>query len=579
MHTQPHDFSHDAQHIIAGDVLDQFYAPVQFDALTLLASEHIRLRERIIEVHGIITQENVSGVMGFFFKGNGSDKYGHNASLRHLNSFAEIFHLDGALNELTAHFWDRALRQTDLMEYMPQARRTQWNDILNAWREHGYQRGKNPELDMPEFNLDNLRATVESLMARRAEFLAERVDGIFRGLSRQHVTNVPEGFSKRMIMSRVFNEWGSTDHNSEGVIHDLRMVIAKFMGRDDPSRASTGQLLKTARASRGEWLEADGGAFRVRAYQVGTAHLEVHPDMAYRLNSVLAFLHPAAIPESFRKRPAKAKASGKTFATKPLFERPFSNAVAGVLAILEPFKKMVKSENFRREYDYIPVRNAIGVPFYGRESSKHLIAEVDSVMQGLGGVLTNCSENARFQYWQFDYDALDLVHEVAALGYVPDSKSHQFYPSPEPVAQRLVDWLEIGLLDTVCEPSAGQGGIADLLPKDRTRCVEISPLHCEILRKKGHTVTEADFLAWNPGMTFSVVAMNPPFSEGRWQAHLQHAATLVADAGRIGAVLPLTARKHAVDLLPGFDLEFSEPIDNAFSGTSISVLLLKATKR
>lgn len=68
MHTQPHDFSHDAQHIIAGDVLDQFYAPVQFDALTLLASEHIRLRERIIEVHGIITQENVSGVMGFFFK-------------------------------------------------------------------------------------------------------------------------------------------------------------------------------------------------------------------------------------------------------------------------------------------------------------------------------------------------------------------------------------------------------------------------------------------------------------------------------------------------------------------------------
>ncbi|WP_445939753.1 hypothetical protein [Pseudomonas sp.] len=138
MHTQPHDFSHDAQHIIAGDVLDQFYAPVQFDALTLLASDHIRLRERIIEVHGIITQENVSGVIGFFFKGNGSDKYGHNASLRHLNSFTEIFNLEGALNELTANFWDRALRQTDLMEYMPQARRSQWTEILNAWREHGY---------------------------------------------------------------------------------------------------------------------------------------------------------------------------------------------------------------------------------------------------------------------------------------------------------------------------------------------------------------------------------------------------------------------------------------------------------
>ena len=116
------------------------------------------------------------------------------------------------------------------------------------------------------------------------------------------------------------------------------------------------------------------------------------------------------------------------------------------------------------------------------------------------------------------------------------------------------------------------------MPKDRTRCIEISPLHCDILRRKGHNVIEGDFLTWNSGK-FSVIAMNPPYSEGRWQAHLQHASTLLEDGGRIGAVLPMSARRHAVDLLPAFDLEFSEPIENAFSGTSISVLLLKATKR
>ncbi|MFB8831929.1 hypothetical protein ACE0DR_27655 [Azotobacter sp. CWF10] len=43
-------------------------------------------------------------------------------------------------------------------------------------------------------------------------------------------------------------------------------------------------------------------------------------------------------------------------------------------------------------------------------------------------------------------------------------------------------------------------------------------------------------------------------------------------------MLPLSARQQAAELLPGFDLEFSTPIDNAFAGTSISVLLLKATK-
>ncbi|WP_239386113.1 DUF4942 domain-containing protein, partial [Stutzerimonas stutzeri] len=311
--------------IIQGEILDQFYAPVEFDALAMLVSEFERERARIIEVHEIITQERVSGVMGYFFAGNSSDGYGHNASLRHTSSFDEIFRLEGALNELTATFWSRALSQTDLMDYMPQARRDEWHRSLNEWRKPGYKRGVTLELDMPEFTLDTLRGTVQTLLARRSEFLAERVDGIFRGLSRTHVKNAPEGFGKCMIMAGVYNEWGWTDSSREGVIHDLRLVIAKFMGRDDPSRGSTSQLLKTARATRGKWIEADGGALRVRGYQVGTAHLEVHPEMAYRLNMVLAALYPAVIPESFRTRPKRSK--GCAFKSKPLFERPFSNAV------------------------------------------------------------------------------------------------------------------------------------------------------------------------------------------------------------------------------------------------------------
>lgn len=42
---------------ILGDVVDQFFAPIQFDALTQLASEFQRLKARITEVHGIVTEE------------------------------------------------------------------------------------------------------------------------------------------------------------------------------------------------------------------------------------------------------------------------------------------------------------------------------------------------------------------------------------------------------------------------------------------------------------------------------------------------------------------------------------------
>jgi hypothetical protein len=43
---------------------------------------------------------------------------------------------------------------------------------------------------------------------------------------------------------------------------------------------------------------------RIRIYRgVGTAHLEINPEIAYRLNGVLANLYPLAIPAQFRARP------------------------------------------------------------------------------------------------------------------------------------------------------------------------------------------------------------------------------------------------------------------------------------
>ena len=73
-------------------------------------------------------------------------------------------------------------------------------------------------------------------------------------------------------------------------------------------------------------MTIDGGALRIRCYLKGTAHLEVHPDMAWRLNGVLASLYPAAIPAEFRQKPKKRL---KEFA---MMERPLPFAVIKVLA-------------------------------------------------------------------------------------------------------------------------------------------------------------------------------------------------------------------------------------------------------
>ncbi|MFD2274582.1 DUF4942 domain-containing protein [Undibacterium arcticum] len=140
-------------------------------------------------------------------------------------------------------------------------------------------------------------------------FFAQKVDGIFRALSGSHVTNQPQGFSKRMIISRAISCYGTTNHDVTNYIHDLRCVIAKFMGRDEPLSNLTYKEIDRMnhRTKFGVWHSFDGGAFRVKLFKVGTAHMEVHPDMAWRLNQVLAWLHPMAIPPASRAKPAKPR--------------------------------------------------------------------------------------------------------------------------------------------------------------------------------------------------------------------------------------------------------------------------------
>ncbi len=181
---------------------------------------------------------------------------------------------------------------TDVYEYMPNNRRKEWNEQIM-------------EMKTPDFEEETVRPTIMDLLNSRQKFFSERVDGIFRALSGEHVTNRPEGFGKRMILSRVFNEYGHTNHDMAGYISDLRQVIAKFMGRDEPKWWATNDALQTSRVNHGEWLTLDGGALRIRSYLKGTAHLEVHPDMAWRLNCILANLYPLAIPPQFRQKPKR----------------------------------------------------------------------------------------------------------------------------------------------------------------------------------------------------------------------------------------------------------------------------------
>ena len=577
---------------------EDFFAPAPFDLFDTLMSQYQSVRDRLENMAAAVNSEACAGVLHYFVKGNCEDGGRHTMPA----TVETLFSLPEAIAELDADFWDRALRLTDVLDYMPQKRRSEWFEQIRnpmgkklgysekryqcqecKWTgsSHGVFRREDdmsccPECGgavtacewaiepIPAFTAETVRATLESLIAMRSQFFGERIDGIFQSLSRSHVTNSPKGFRQRMILNRALSGYGYVESGTAGVINDLRCVIAKFMGRDEPKYGATDSVINTAKHRSGKWVSIDGGALRIRVYRgVGTAHLEVHPEIAYRLNKVLASMYPMAIPEEFRERPKREKKVKEHV----LFSRPIPFAVLEVINKMKPaFRRATDDRHGNRKFVDIPNTQMFEIGEIDKAAKK----QAESILAAIGGVET---KDGNLTYWSFEYNPGEVLTDIICSGQIPDHVSHQFYPTPDSVAEQAIALAEEGATDTMLwlEPSAGIGNLADRMPRGRTKCVEISELHAAILRAKGHDVVVADFLGSPKGATFDRIVMNPPYSDGRWQAHLAHAASHLATGGRLVAILPASARGKA--LLPGFNAVWSDVLANQFENTTVSVVI------
>lgn len=530
--------------------------PAVHSPLESLFGEYDGLKAQLQQISDYTSSH--SAAMQFFFAGAlVENRQGHYA-------FNRVMDLEPAMRALNARFWARAMAElTDVLEYMPAARRNNWNELI---REH-----KAPRLDadgrevrengkvvidyIPPFERETVMGTLRDLMASRQKFLGERVDGLFRALSGEHVTNAPQGFRKRMIMAHVSTCYDTLNHDRANYVHDLRCVIAKFCGRDAPQAFQTYDDINRLRSSRhyGQWRSFDGGTWRLRVYKNGNAHLEVAEEMAYRLNHILAWLYPAAIPPEFRKRPEK--------------KAPKFTMVHDLL----PFEVLAELE---RMYSSYPSRHDKSGMTMAPDFEMQVSAATEDVLEALGGA----KEKGR---WTFDYPVRwEVIPELLRTGVLPEQRSHQYYPTPPGLATELVELLEVDpddIFQEYLEPSAGNGSLAELLPKDVTTCVELSPLRAKILTAKGfQTVVCTDFLEWHPGKTWPRIAMNPPFSGGRAEAHLKKAATLLSPGGVLAAILPAGLRGK--ELVPGLEHEYGPVRTNEFKGTSVAVVLLRLRK-
>lgn len=487
--------------------------------LDRLFAEHRKLKQEI-EAFSSLVKNTPASVLSYFF--DMPEQHGKYA--------CPSFDAEPAIKALDARFWVKAMGLTDVRQLMPAATRHLWDEQVMSHK-------------TPAFEESTVRETLRSFLADRSRYFAERVDGVFRALSGSHVTNSPVGFGKRMIMEGVVSESCYTNYRKTDYIEDLRVVIGKFYGDDTESlRYTDHDIQRIVRAGDfGVWKIFDGGAFRLKVFKKGTVHLEVNPSLVYRMNQVLSWLYPNAIPDEHRRKP---KAPPKDF---PLDYRLVSN---GVLSFISNARF---TEN-------------------GRNVWSSVVATKDTleVLKAMGGVVKPGSAV------EFDYDVRPAFDELRRVRRVPDEISHQFYPTPENLVDEMLVLADVSDQDQILEPSAGHGAIAKHLPKERLTCVEISSLHAAVLQGHGLNVVCTDFLQWEPPSRFSLIMMNPPFSRGRAVEHVKKAASLLAPGGRLVAILPGSARNK--EIVPGMKHCWSQSYSDQFAGTKVTVVILLLTQ-
>lgn len=114
-----------------------------------------------------------------------------------------------------------------------------------------------------------------------------------------------------------------------------------------------------------------------------------------------------------------------------------------------------------------------------------------------------------------------------------------YFPTPKELVEQMLDLADISEGDTVLEPSAGKGNIADVItsyvPNVDIKVIEpVSSLR-RILELKGYELVDRNFL--DHKTTYDKIIMNPPFENFQDIDHVRHAYSLLKPNGTLVAIM------------------------------------------
>lgn len=145
--------------------------------------------------------------------------------------------------------------------------------------------------------------------------------------------------------------------------------------------------------------------------------------------------------------------------------------------------------------------------------------------------------------------AEEVISQLLQGERVNFKKSLQYYPTPEPVADRLFQGVDVSG-KVVLEPSGGEGALVEQALKrgaDRVLTAELHTDFHQTLRQKGAEVIGDDLLALTAEdvKDVDVVIMNPPFTKGQDVDHVNHLLEILPPTAEIHAIMSGSIRHHS----------------------------------
>lgn len=161
--------------------------------------------------------------------------------------------------------------------------------------------------------------------------------------------------------------------------------------------------------------------------------------------------------------------------------------------------------------------------------------------QGVGGKEFDAatpSENDPFDNAVLDYYSNQKLNKNNREG-------SDYFPTPEPLGYKMVEWAGLGEGDSVLEPSAGHGAIARYVPKTN-EMVSIEPSQSLFTKLQlragglGRKFLNNTFENYALNNKHDVIVMNPPFGKAGALAiqHVDKAFKHLDEGGRIVAIIP-----------------------------------------